>query len=262
MSKYAVITQNDESNWNDYKGDLYHYPSRYRDILEPGCKVVYYKGKMRDQLYESERLSPNPHYFGVGVIGESIEDPDSNKNDWYCEIQDYQEFEKAVPFKVNNDYLEVIPDNLKTNYWRYGVRTIDEETFERILSSAAVKEYQPSFPDPKGELESYHLIEGKQRVRYSTYYERNPYYRNRAIEIHGLTCMACGFDFKEQYGDIGDGYIQVHHNKPLSEAVPTNIDPKNDLSVLCANCHVIVHRHREQTLTVEMVRDLVNANLS
>ena len=41
MSDYAVIVQNDESAWDDSKGDLYHYPPRYQEILTPGCKVVY-----------------------------------------------------------------------------------------------------------------------------------------------------------------------------------------------------------------------------
>jgi len=46
MSDYAVIVQNDESKWDDIKGELYHYPNTYRGILTPGCKVIYYKGKM------------------------------------------------------------------------------------------------------------------------------------------------------------------------------------------------------------------------
>ena len=70
MSEFAVIAQNDESVWDDVKGELYHYPATYQAILTPGCRVIYYKGKMLDRKYASERLSPHPHYFGVGVIGD------------------------------------------------------------------------------------------------------------------------------------------------------------------------------------------------
>jgi putative restriction endonuclease len=196
----------------------------------------------------------------VGVIGDSIEDPTSDKNDWYCEILDYQEFEVAVPFKVSNDYLETIPENRQTNYWRYGVREVDQNTYERILDHAKLKDYEPSLPNPSGELESYQQIEGNKRARFSTYYERNPFYRNRAIEIHGFICMACGFDYEALYGELGKGYIQVHHNKPLSETGPTTINPETDLCVLCANCHVMLHRRKNETLSVDSIREIVQSN--
>jgi putative restriction endonuclease len=51
MSNYAVITQNDSSAWDDVKGDLYHYPSTYKSILAPGCKIVYYKGRITDKAF-------------------------------------------------------------------------------------------------------------------------------------------------------------------------------------------------------------------
>lgn len=57
MSDYAVIVQNDESKWDDIKGDLYNYPSTYKSILTPGCRVVYYKGNMKNAAFASHRLS-------------------------------------------------------------------------------------------------------------------------------------------------------------------------------------------------------------
>ena len=64
MSDFAVIVQNDESKWDDIKGELYHYPNTYRAILTPGCKVIYYKGKMTNPGFAASRLSPQAHYFG------------------------------------------------------------------------------------------------------------------------------------------------------------------------------------------------------
>ena len=37
-----------------------------------------------------------------------------------------------------------------------------------------------------------------------------------AIEIHGDSCKACGFNFGEVYGDHGSGFIHVHHVMPIS----------------------------------------------
>lgn len=257
MSDYAVIVQNDESKWDDIKGDLYHYPSTYQKVLTPGCRVVYYKGTMRNAAYESHRLSPDPHYFGVGVIGESIIDPQSSRNDRYCEILDYEEFKSGVPIKDGSQYFERIPEARKSNYWRYGVREIEKTTYDRILSAASLKGYRVILPSEHEELESFGPTEGSKKRRYTSYYERNPFYRAKAIEVHGPICMACEFDFESFYGERGKGYIHVHHNKPVSETGPTRINPHTDMSVLCANCHAMVHRRKKETLTVDDVRRLI-----
>ncbi len=57
MSDYAIIVENGELPWDDHTDDLHHYPSRYRAILTPGCKVIYVKGRMRNKAFASERLS-------------------------------------------------------------------------------------------------------------------------------------------------------------------------------------------------------------
>lgn len=257
MSDYAVIVQNDESKWDDVKGDLYHYPSTYQKILTKGCRIVYYKGKLKDKAYLPHRLSPEPHYFGVGVVGDSIDDPDSTKKDRYCEILDYQEFAEAVPAKVDDAYLETIPDSKASNYWRFGVREIDQATYQKILAHAQLAGYRVSLPRETDELESFDRPEGQKKVRYTAYYERIPYYRAKAIELHGLTCMACGFNFEAVYGELGRGFIHVHHNKPVSETGPSRPDPQTDLSVLCPNCHAMVHRNKSHTLTVSELKQLI-----
>jgi 5-methylcytosine-specific restriction protein A len=52
----------------------------------------------------------------------------------------------------------------------------------------------------------------------------------------------CGFDFLKRYGAIGEGYAQVHHLEPLSEAPRTGIMTTLDkLAIVCANCHAMIH---------------------
>lgn len=257
MSNYAVIVQNDESKWDDVKGDLYHYPSTYKGILTPGCKIVYYKGKMKDKAFLPSRLSPEAHYFGSGVVGDSIADSESSKKDRYCEILDYQEFEEGVPIKINGEYLEEIPESKESNYWRFGVREISQKTYEKIQAHAKSKGYTRSLPSEHNEFESYDFVEGQKKVRFSAYYERNPFYRTKAIQIHGLSCRACGFNFEMIYGERGKGFIHVHHNKTISESGPTRINPQTDLSVLCANCHAMIHRDKNLTLSVQSLRERI-----
>lgn len=99
MSKYAVIVQNDESKWNDIKGDLYNYPITYKNILTQGCVVIYYKGNTKNSNYLQYRLSPQAHYFGIGVVGESILDPDSLKNDFFAKYWNIENLKKPYLLK-------------------------------------------------------------------------------------------------------------------------------------------------------------------
>jgi predicted HNH restriction endonuclease len=80
---FAVITENDTSAWMDETGVRYHFPKRYLPILQPGTEIVYYKGRMRDKKFSQERLSPEPHYFGVGKIKAVEIDLVSDKEDYF-----------------------------------------------------------------------------------------------------------------------------------------------------------------------------------
>jgi predicted HNH restriction endonuclease len=66
--------------------------------------------------------------------------------------------------------------------------------------------------------------------------------------------MACGYDFEATYGIIGQGFAEVHHVVPLADAGTRETDPRTDLSVLCANCHRMVHRRRGVCLSLDELR--------
>jgi len=141
--KHVIITENDESQWDDKTGVSYNYPAKYNRILTPGTKVIYYKGKLKDKQFEDIRLSNTPHYFGVAIIGDNYLDKNASKKEYYCDILTYQPFDKAVSFKMNGDYLEPIPESKKTNYWRDGVREVKKNTFDKILELASTQ-FEPS----------------------------------------------------------------------------------------------------------------------
>lgn len=74
-------------------------------------------------------------------------------------------------------------------------------------------------------------------------YERNSNARAKCISHYGCKCYVCGFDFQTVYGDIGKGFIHVHHEVSLAEIKQEyNVDPIKDLKPLCPNCHGIIHR--------------------
>lgn len=73
-------------------------------------------------------------------------------------------------------------------------------------------------------------------------YERNPVARARCIAHYGPSCAVCGFKFSAMYGPIADGFIHVHHVKPLSEiGAEYEVDPVADMRPVCPNCHAVIH---------------------
>jgi 5-methylcytosine-specific restriction enzyme A len=103
------------------------------------------------------------------------------------------------------------------------------------------------------------LPEGaKHRVEVNRY-ERSPVNRGACIEHYGLKCQCCEFDFLEFYGELGEGYIEVHHCTPVSR-IGTDyvVDPVQDLVPLCSNCHSMVHR-RDPPLSAGELRAWIAA---
>lgn len=98
--------------------------------------------------------------------------------------------------------------------------------------------------------------EGGQYKQLVTRHERSDTNRAACIEIFGPRCRVCGFDFEAAFGDIGCGFIEVHHIEMVSRLEPgTILDPSRDLVPLCANCHRMAHR-RSPPFTVAELHEM------
>jgi 5-methylcytosine-specific restriction protein A len=99
--------------------------------------------------------------------------------------------------------------------------------------------------------------EEAKRFRWHRRAERNPRLARDAKRYHGTTCTVCLFDFARRYGPLGEGYIEAHHLTPLAELArrPSQVilDPKTDFTVVCANCHRMLH-HGSPSPTVAELR--------
>ena len=78
--------------------------------------------------------------------------------------------------------------------------------------------------------------------------------RNAAIEYYKsndkICCQICSFDFEKVYGDLGKGFIEIHHIKPIYQFDSTDNEKfmsqaiKNLIPV-CSNCHRMIHRKKD-----------------
>ncbi|WP_312366063.1 HNH endonuclease [Ensifer sp.] len=90
-------------------------------------------------------------------------------------------------------------------------------------------------------------------------YERNADARKACLRHHGLSCKVCDVNFGNTYGALGEGYIHVHHIKPIHKCGGEYIvDPIEDLIPVCANCHAMLHR-RSEPLTVDELKAILSA---
>lgn len=99
-------------------------------------------------------------------------------------------------------------------------------------------------------------LEGRVLTRLHKYRERDKKLvkqkKAKVLKAAGkLACEACSFEF-QSYGERGVSYIEAHHMKPVHELRPGDKTRLEDLALLCANCHRMVHRKRPWLTLAEL----------
>ncbi|WP_274482687.1 HNH endonuclease [Paenibacillus polymyxa] len=97
------------------------------------------------------------------------------------------------------------------------------------------------------ESEKTEYEEGKELLKLHRIRERDPQLikdaKRRFKKLHGeLFCEACGINFEKVYGERGKDFIECHHKKPISIMKEGETTKVEDMSMLCANCHRMIHR--------------------
>lgn len=95
-------------------------------------------------------------------------------------------------------------------------------------------------------------------------YERNRYAVAECKRAHGVSCAVCDFDFEDFYGELGMGFIHVHHLVPISSIGKSySIDPIKDLRPVCPNCHSMLHRkgNGNDPLKIEELKEILRKNM-
>lgn len=109
-------------------------------------------------------------------------------------------------------------------------------------------------------IENYVGTEGKVRIRIHRHKERDRKLVRLAKKkfklVYGsLFCECCGIDFAAMYPILGADFMEAHHRVPLSKLEEDTATSIDDLAMLCANCHRMVHR--TVTCSVSEVQHLI-----
>lgn len=188
---------------------------------------------------------------------------------------------KHGAFSESLEYIHLVQDAgylLKTFRMSHGladpyspkgtakIKGFDKElktaTLHRVKNAwLAVQDQQAfSLPDeePFEDHEHKPILEGFRTLVAVSRIERSAIARSKCIQAHGTSCKVCEFDFYSAYGEIGVGFIHVHHLNPISESkCEAKIDPVNDLVPVCPNCHAMIHR-RNPPYKLEEIRMLLD----
>lgn len=233
-------------SWQDLTGVCYHYPNKYRILVQPGERFVYYRGVRKEKRGRRQ----HPEYFGCGLIKDVWPDlsvpeqlPKAQRK-YYCGIASFIPFDYPVSWMKDGEKLESIPQNR----FRDGVRWISDALFVEILAGAQVDPAQPSEPGrthgnaPTDEARIRAFLE---RAGGQTASRRLISLANRVIrdtrliremkELYANTCQICREPLRLPNGGC---YSEAHHIRPLGTPHHGPDSPKN-LLVVCPNHHAL-----------------------
>ena len=109
---------------------------------------------------------------------------------------------------------------------------------------------------PKEDAAAVGIVEGIQREVTIIAKSRSQKLRRLALERAGGCCEGCGTDFGVLFGGMGLRVLQVHHKQQLAlNSVPV-VTSSDDLAVVCANCHAIVHANPKEAMPMDVIRAL------
>ena len=206
------------------------------------------------QSKEIERLSELLRSL-TDRLGNQLSETYRNSNGVNMKLMNFHHFNKQHPsqglkngskldekvfreFEYDQDHLSQISSTI-----------ISWVNSDAILSAAKVND------------EEVEVMEGRLLFRVHRYKERNRKIVNKkkdkVLQLNGkLICECCGFDFELKYGSLGEGFIECHHTKPLSEMKHGEKTLLEDLSLVCSNCHSMIH-HQQPWQTIGQLKKLL-----
>jgi len=120
-----------------------------------------------------------------------------------------------------------------------------------------IQDLRPKEESDSDENDLHSFTEGTEKDYSGVKYERDSEARKACIKHYDCKCVVCGIDFEKEYGELGKGFIEVHHIVPISQRGGEYVvDPIKDLRPLCPNCHSMIHRKRDNVLSVEKLKHL------
>ncbi len=177
-------------------------------------------------------------------------------------MAEYTKKDGSRQFSLTAEGLKYVEDNL--SFLQYLFKNSFEydsiiELSSKVFTSKKMKKVLIYDEDDT-------ITEGKVSTKTDIVKERSQKLRRAAIDYYTvdgkIVCSVCGFDFKETYGELGEGYIQMHHENPIYQysdyGFETYIsEAVKNMKPLCANCHCMVHRNKSKLISITELKTII-----
>ncbi|CAC9494417.1 hypothetical protein [uncultured Gammaproteobacteria bacterium] len=175
--------------------------------------------------------------------------------------------EPSGRFKITTNGKEYLDENMDiVEYLLNNTFSSEDlkEAFETINNNRQTDKKVQIFD------ESTTITEGTQAIVKTKVYERSNKLREKAIQFYTvddrIKCQACCFDFEDFYGEYGKNFIEIHHQKPVfqfdgDDLERTIEEALKNVIPICSNCHRMIHRKRDNPLSLKQLKDYVQQDL-
>lgn len=180
----------------------------------------------------------------------------------------------VIPFRVISEMLA--PESLKlqkNGTYRWNLILQDEklhvshragyEPIDQFLAARLIVEDEAAQPEERVNSERVQLrtvenegvVEGIARETVVLSKSRSATLRKDVLRRSRGVCEACRVDFSTILNGRGLRALQVHHKRQLALQETPEITSLEDLAVVCANCHAIIHTNPKAAIPVEELRN-------
>lgn len=129
------------------------------------------------------------------------------------------------------------------------VNALQEQIFG-LTNAASATKMEEAEAKPAVEEEEIYGVEGRLLTRIHVYKERDKGFAARAKKFYRnkngakLLCECCGMDPVALYGPNGERCMEAHHKVPIEELQPDSITRVEEMTIVCASCHRVIHSQK------------------
>ena len=209
-------------------------------------------------------VDAHPQRHAAAMLNDMAHASEEKRNRFLAYLKLFREKEAKVATEINgvSDDLSQWPSDWKNMSVRISKIEEQDLAFKEVAKEWAVSACGMMLSLLNVEaIEQEGVEEGKKIQVLQTKYERNPINRKICIEKNGCKCKICGFDFEKEYGEIGKGFIHVHHIVPISQKGGEHIpDSYIDLIPVCPNCHAMLHSSNPPLMPEDLIARIYERN--
>lgn len=173
-------------------------------------------------------------------------------------------FERFNPVEHNGELWQ----HQRKVVWDSNVPEVDNTTSQNIvtvkpLSAVDVRHIERQYRShqrDESRTATNSDIEGLRYEIVTMTTKRSRRIRDAAFKQANGVCAVCERDYSKLLGGRGIRVLQVHHNRMISRNDAEIRTTIKDLTVVCSNCHLLLHLNSQKPLTVNQLKRLLKTD--